>query len=63
METLASVVPLGLVGGALAAALWAWQEIRDVAMGGHAGRSAPRSPDASARHPLIRRDGKLNGSA
>jgi len=49
MEMLTSVVPFGLLGGALAAALWAWHEIRDVAMGGNAGASAPpRAPDASA---------------
>ena len=69
MEMLTSVVPFGLLGGALAAALWAWHEIRDVAMGGNAGASAPpRPPDASAmRSSATARaqpvDGKLKGSA
>jgi hypothetical protein len=33
METLTNVIPFALLGTAIAVALWAWYEIRDVAMG------------------------------
>jgi hypothetical protein len=70
MEMLTSVVPFGLVGGALAAALWAWHEIRDVAMGGMQAHRRPREllmPARCARARARQRaqpvDGKLKGSA
>jgi hypothetical protein len=33
METFTNVVPIGLLGTAIAVALWAWHEIRDLTLG------------------------------